>query len=102
MDKNKIDFSAIDWQHPMPGARFKAFAHGAQKIRMVEFTSELVEEDWCEKEHLGYILEGRMEIDFQGRLEVFEAGDGVFIPQGLKHKARVPSGTVKCFFVEKT
>ncbi len=84
----------------MPGVRFKAFVCGAQKIRVVEFTSDLVEEDWCEKEHLGYILEGRMEIDFQGRVEVYEAGDGVFIPQGLKHKASVPSGTVKCFFVE--
>jgi ethanolamine utilization protein EutQ (cupin superfamily) len=101
MEQNRVDFSKIDWQHPMPGAKYRAFENGTQKIRIVEFTHDLVEEDWCEKEHFGYIIEGKMEIDFQGRVEVFQAGDGIFIPQGIKHKASVPSGAVKCFFVEK-
>jgi mannose-6-phosphate isomerase-like protein (cupin superfamily) len=101
MNQNRIDFSSMDWEYPMAGARYKALVHDSQKIRMVEFTSEFKEDEWCEKEHLGFVLEGSMEIDFQGRVEVFQAGDGIFIPLGLKHKASVPSGTVKCFLVEK-
>lgn len=91
----------MDWEYPMPGARHKALVHDSQKVRVAEFTSEFKEDGWCELEHVGYVLEGCMEIDFQGRVEVFQAGDGIFIPQGMKHKASVPSGTVKCFFVEK-
>jgi quercetin dioxygenase-like cupin family protein len=41
-----------------------------------------------------------MEVDFDGKVIVFNAGEGVFIPTGKKHKAKALSNTVKAILVE--
>ena len=102
MEDYRVDFESLPWEEPLAGARFKAYRRGGKQLRYVEFSQELVEPDWCRKAHLGYILEGRMEIDFSGRVVVFEAGDGLYIPIGEEHKhmARVPEGVVKLILIE--
>lgn len=54
------------------------------------------------KGHIGYTLEGQMEIDFDGEKEVFGPGNGLFIPAGdeHKHKAKVLADAVKVILVE--
>ena len=73
-----------------------------QKLRLVEFDKEFVEPDWCTKGHIGYILEGQIEIDFDGKVIIFGPGDGVFIQAGEehKHKGKVLTDTVKVILVE--
>lgn len=101
MDAYRIDFSKIDWISPISGMRHKVFEHGARRIRLVEYSNEM-ELHWCSKGHFGYILDGRFEIEFDDRTEIFETGDGVFIPEGerFRHRARVLSPTVRVVFVE--
>jgi quercetin dioxygenase-like cupin family protein len=52
--------------------------------------------------HFGYILEGRFEIEFDSGTEIFEAGDGVFIPDGKehRHRAKALGDIVRALFVE--
>ncbi len=102
MEHYRIDFESMPWVSPAVGVRFKAFERNTRKLRLVEFPKEFVEPDWCIKGHIGYILEGRMEIDFDGEKEVFGPGDGVFIPPGRqhKHKGRVLTDKVKAILVE--
>jgi quercetin dioxygenase-like cupin family protein len=59
---------------------------------------------WCDKGHIGFILEGRFEIEFADGTRVFEAGDGVFISAGKthRHRARVLTDVVRVVFVEDT
>jgi quercetin dioxygenase-like cupin family protein len=59
--------------------------------------------DWCERSHVGRILEGTLEITFEDEAHIYEAGDGVFIPAGAQHKhqARVIDGPVLALFVEQ-
>ena len=85
-EQYKISFESIPWEVPAIGVRFKAHEQDGQKLRLVEFTKDFVESDWCTNGHIGYILEGRMEIDFNGKIIVFGPGDGVFIPPGPEHK----------------
>lgn len=103
MEQYKIDFRKMSWESPMVGVRFKAYEQDGRKLRLVEFTKEFVESDWCTKGHIGYILEGRMEIDFDGEIIVFGPGDGVFIPAGEehKHKGRVLTDKVKAILIEE-
>jgi len=98
----KIDFESMEWEEPADGVRFKAYEQGGRKLRLVEFAKEFVEPDWCRKGHIGYILEGQLEIDFDGKVIAFGPGDGVFIPAGEKHKhkGRVLSDVVKIILVE--
>ena len=103
MEQYRIDFESIAWETPVAGVRFKAYEQGGKKLRLVEFGKEFVEPDWCTKGHIGYILQGRMEIDFDGKVILFGPGDGVFIPAGQehKHKARVLTDKVTAVLVEE-
>ena len=103
MKQYRIDFESMAWESPVDGVRFKAYEQDSKKLRLVEFFKEFVEPDWCTKGHIGYILEGQMEIDFDGTKEVFGPGDGIFIPAGQehKHKGRVLTDIVKAFLVEE-
>jgi quercetin dioxygenase-like cupin family protein len=102
MEKYKIDFESMEWEVPADGVRFKAYEQGGRKLRLVEFSKEFVEPDWCGKGHIGYILEGQIEIDFDGKAIVFGPCDGVFIPAGKEHKhiGRVLTDKVKAILVE--
>jgi mannose-6-phosphate isomerase-like protein (cupin superfamily) len=97
----RIDFESVPWERAMDGVRQKAVTDGGKKLRLVEY-SKAMPLHWCEKGHWGYILQGRLEIEFGDGIRVFEEGDGVFIPDGEKHKhrARVLADVVKVVFVE--
>ena len=86
-----------------PGAKTKDYEHAGRRLRLLESTKEFTETDWCEKGHIGYILEGEVEIDFDGELVRFKTGDGLFIPEGKgsKHMAKVLSDTLKVILVEE-
>ena len=99
MDKYKIDFKALPWETPAVGVRFKAYEQDGRKLRFAEFTKEFVEADWCTKGHIGYILDGRMEIDFDGKVILFGPGDGLFIPAGDKHKHKAKVLTDKLIII---
>jgi putative intracellular protease/amidase len=97
----QVKFDALDWVVPMEGVRCKIHREGQRQLRIVEY-SKAMPVHWCEKGHLGLILHGQFEIEFEHRTKVFEEGDGVFIPEGSahKHRARVLSETVRVVFVE--
>ncbi|MCP5051751.1 MAG: cupin domain-containing protein [bacterium] len=85
MNDYKVEFQSLPWQSLMKGVRFKVCRQEDRQLRLVEYTAEM-EPHWCEKGHIGYILEGRLEIRFEKEVVVFSAGDGVFIPSGKEHR----------------
>ena len=89
-----INFKNMTWENPAPGIRYKEHIKNTQRIRLVEFSEKFVETDWCAKGHIGYVIEGKISIDFDGRTIEFNAGDGLFIPEGEenKHKASIGKG----------
>jgi quercetin dioxygenase-like cupin family protein len=101
MDQYRVDFESIPWETLMSGLRFKAVAHGGRRLRLVEYTKDM-EPHWCEKGHIGYILEGQFEIRFNMTTEAFNPSDGVFIPSGKEHRhmARALTDVVRAVFVE--
>jgi quercetin dioxygenase-like cupin family protein len=89
-----IDFKTIAWESPAPGVRHKVFVKDSQRIRLVEFSDSFVESEWCTRGHIGYVLDGRISIDFDGKQIEFKTGDGFFIPEGEanRHKGSVRKG----------
>jgi len=104
MEQYKVDFTSMPWEPRAAGVRCKVCERGGQRLRLAEFTKEFVEPDWCAKGHIGYVLEGRMELDFHGRVVTFGPGDGLFIPPGAEHghKARVLTRLVRVILVESS
>jgi mannose-6-phosphate isomerase-like protein (cupin superfamily) len=100
MNPYRVDFESLEWRSPDEGVRSKVCKQDGRQIRLIEFTSEFVEAVWCTRGHIGYVLEGRLEIDFDGEMIEFGPGDGIFIPAGHKHKARVFGDVVRLVMVE--
>jgi len=97
-----IRFSDYEWENTMPGVRCKIYRHGGKQLRLVEYTPEMPLH-WCERGHYGYILEGEFEIEYPEETVIYKSGDGLFIPEGEKHRhrARAISESVTAFFVEE-
>jgi hypothetical protein len=102
MQRLEINFDALEWQSPLPGARFKAYRSGGKQIRLVVFTSDFIEPHWCEKGHIGLILEGNLEVDFKGNVVIYQKAEGIFISPGPEcaHKARSLTPVVRLVLVE--
>lgn len=102
MTDYRVDFESLEWESPIPGVRHRFVTEGEQKLRLVEYTKEM-DPHWCSRGHLGMILEGRFEIRFDGGVEVYEPGDGVFIPSGEvhRHMATCLTDSVRALFVEE-
>jgi len=68
----------------------------------VEFTSEFVEPQWCEKGHIGFVLSGTLEITFRDQVILYPEGSGIFIAPGLAsaHKGRAVTPVVRLVLVE--
>ncbi|MHB1002114.1 MAG: cupin domain-containing protein [Armatimonadota bacterium] len=98
----RIDFETIDWQAPMAGVRYRLYVQNGRWLRLVEYSVDFIEPDWCCNGHVGYVLEGEFEIDFNGKLVHFGPGDGIFIPIGEEHKhmARILSDEVRVVLFE--
>ena len=101
MNDYRVDFEQIEWRSPMDGVRHKVVTNGGRKLRLVEYAPSMPPH-WCEKGHLGYILAGVFEIEFDDGIRTFEEGDGVFIPDGAahRHRAKALTETVTAIFVE--
>ena len=94
MNNHKIIFDNIEWVNAGTSVRYKAFIHGNQRLRFVEFSEGFVEPDWCPHGHAGIVLDGNFALEFNGSLERYGKDDVIFIPSGKadKHKAVLGKG----------
>jgi quercetin dioxygenase-like cupin family protein len=97
----KVNFNDLNWEEPLEGVKCKTFKDRDKQLRLVEYSKKMPLH-WCEKGHYGYILDGKLEIEYLNKKIVYQTGDGVFIPDGEdhKHRARVLSDFAKVIFVE--
>ncbi|MFC2083435.1 cupin domain-containing protein [Bacteroidota bacterium] len=102
MNSIRINFDQIEWEHKSAGMRVKRVICNGKQLRLVEIEPDSGEADWCEEEHIGYVLEGGLETNINGSVEQLYAGDGLFIPSGKKyrHKSKAIGGLVKLILVE--
>lgn len=98
-----VEFNNISWETPARGVRVKSLIRGDKKLRLVEFTEEFIEPNWCTKGHIGMVLAGEMAVNINGVVQKFRAGDGLFIPSGeqSRHRHHATIKTAKLFLVEE-
>ena len=93
MDRRKIDFADLPWKEAGDGLRYKEIKVGDHKMRLVEY-GDGYRDDWCSRNHTGYVLEGRITVQFEDKEHVFTTGDGLIITGGkrTRHRASVAPG----------
>lgn len=84
----KVHFESMEWHEARPGVRVKQYSEGSRQLRLVEFDTSEGFADWCQQGHIGYVIAGGLEIDFNGTVLTFAAGDGLFIPSGAASRHR--------------
>lgn len=87
-----VEFDAIPWQHPTGDMRFKAFRHGAQQLRLVEFSPGFADTEWCTNGHAVHVLEGALSLEMKrGGTVALREGDIAFLKAGEDdaHRASV-------------
>lgn len=104
MNQYRIDFESMVWDAPAAGVRQKVVVQGRTRLRLLEFSDNFVELDWCTKGHIGYIIDGQLEIDFDGKPVRYGPGDVATIADGAdhRHKAKSVTDQVTIFVVEST
>ena len=102
MARCRVDLAAMEWQQPAKAVRSRCYREGGRQLRLVEFGEGFIEADWCLKGHIGYVLEGRAELELEDETVSFGPGDGIFIPagEGHKHKLTVLSEVFRVVLVE--
>jgi len=98
----RIDFASLPWDTGPTGIRSKTVLRDRRQIRLVELEGDNPEHDWCVTGHVGYVLEGELEIAFENRTERFATGDGFLIRSGenQRHRPQAVSRRVVLLLVE--
>ena len=94
MNDKLIRFDNIDWESPQEGVRQKVYVGNGKKLRLLVFRESFIEKEWCLKGHVGYVIEGEMKINFDGNIQSYRKGDGIWIDEGerSKHKVIIEKG----------
>ena len=94
MTENLIRFEKLEWDRPKKGVCQKVHSEGAISMRLLRFSDDFVEVDWCLKGHIGLVLQGEMKIDFNGTIKYYKKGDGLWIEKGedARHKVMIEKG----------
>jgi quercetin dioxygenase-like cupin family protein len=102
MESQRIAFEEIAWEILPSGVRSKVQSLGNKQLRLLEFGQDLDHPDWCLNGHIGYVLEGEMEVEFENNTLLFKTGDGIFIFAGEanRHRPRAITEKVCLIFVE--
>jgi quercetin dioxygenase-like cupin family protein len=97
-----IVFRDIPWESPAPGLETKTVVQGDKRLRLVQFGRDFVEPEWCTRGHAGFMLEGAIEVDIDGTVVRYQAGDGLLIPAGeaTRHRHHATLRPATLFLVE--
>ena len=103
MSEYRFRFDDAEWEYPRTGLRTKTVQMDPGRMRLLELAPELCHPEWCTVGHVGYILEGVLEVRFADEVLVYEPGDGIVIPGGEAHKhiPRALTEVVRMFIVDE-
>ena len=90
----RIYFSNIEWEKPSVGVKQKIYIKGNKRLRLLKFKDNFIEKEWCLNGHIGHVIGGEMKIDYNGQIQLYKKGDGIWISKGeqSKHKVIIEKG----------
>ncbi len=94
-----FDFGLLEWLETSPGIRQKGYESDGRRFRMVEYAAGAHHEEWCAREHRGFVLEGVVEFETPEEVLQVKAGEAFYIQEGAPHRARNGSESPARFFL---
>ena len=89
-----LKFEDMEFEKIQDGLEQKKITRGDRVLRILKIHSQFTEANWCLNGHVGYVLSGKMKINFNGIIQNYNQGDGLWIEQGesSKHKVIMEEG----------
>ncbi len=77
---------------PMKGLKAYLSQASDHQILFMEFDEDIEVSEHFHESQWGIVLEGRIELIIKGIKKVYTKGDRYFIPEGVKHSAKIYAG----------
>ncbi|HYZ30104.1 MAG TPA: cupin domain-containing protein [Thermoleophilaceae bacterium] len=83
-----VNLSAADWKPDVPGIRVREREINGRRWALVEYAPGARRDEWCHDGHLGVVLNGQIEYEFDdgGERVVAAAGDAFTLSTGRGHR----------------
>lgn len=94
-DRFRIPFDTTPWVQIAAGMRAKIITGGGMQLRLVEFTPSFEEDGFCTSGHAGVVVEGALDIEYDGGSAHYRTGDGLLIPAGVEASPCRPGDRTK-------
>ncbi len=102
-ESGAIDFPTFGWEDDQPGIRSRAGRAAGSRWAIVEYSPGAARDEWCIDGHRGYVLEGRIEYEFDDGSPPLplDAGQGFLLAAGTGHRGRNPGdGVTRLFLID--
>ena len=86
---------------PVPGAAAYLSEGKKHQILFMRFSLDADLPEHTHAGQWGVVLEGRLELTVGGERRIYEKGDRYYIPQGVKHSAKIYAGYADITFFDQ-
>lgn len=96
-----VALSEVDWRADVDGIRVRERVVAGRRWALVEYAPGASRDEWCQDGHLGVVLSGQIEYEFEdgGTSLRARSGDAFTLSTGRGHRGKNTSDTVTALFV---
>lgn len=102
-----VPFGDMNWVEDAPGVRAREEEVGGARWATVEYGEGVAREEWCEEGHRGFVIEGKIEYEFDDGAPPLRAakGEAFLLPPaplgGGAHRGRnIAPGPTRLFLID--
>jgi quercetin dioxygenase-like cupin family protein len=99
-----VDFHSFGWEDEGPGIRARVGRMAGSRWALVEYGPGAARDEWCVDGHSGYVIEGRIEYEFDDGSPALQlvGGQGFVLAAGRGHRGRNPGAeTTRLFLIDE-
>jgi hypothetical protein len=102
-----VPFGDMEWSDDAPGIRAREADVEGARWAVVEYGEGVGREEWCEEGHRGYVIEGKIEYEFDDGREPVRAveGEAFLLPsaplgRGAHRGRNLATGPTRLFLID--
>lgn len=101
--ESRVPFTQIEWADDVPGIRARETDVEGRRWAVVEYAPGARREEWCLDGHVGYVLEGAVEYEFDDDTDplTVSRGEAFTLSTGRGHRGRnLADGPTRLFLID--